>query len=69
MKLISQGVGDLSTNFDNADESEERIKNSSEKQTLIKNHKEANRGFKRKNIPLEYIFHFCKSPKKNNEGP
>ena len=64
MRLVTQKGGDLSTNFDIIDESENGINNSSLKQILINNHTEANRGLIRGHLPLEYIFGFARSFKK-----
>ena len=68
MRLVTQKDGDLSTYFDIIDESEGEINNTSLRQILIDNHTEANRGLIRGHLPLEYIFGFCRSFKKNNQG-
>ena len=68
MRLITQKDGDLSTYFDIIDESEDEINNSSLKKILIDNHTEANRGFIRGQLPLEYIFGFARSFKKITKG-
>ena len=64
MRLVTEKYGDLSTYFDMFDESEDGINNSSLKHILIDNHTEANRGVVRGQLPLEYIFGFCRSFKK-----
>ena len=56
MRLFTQRDGDLSTYSDIIDEREDGINNSSLKQILINNHREANRGVKTDNRPLEYLF-------------
>ena len=64
MRLVTEKNGDLSTYFDIIDESEDGINNSSLKQILIDNHTDANRGVVRGQLPLEYIFGFCRPFKK-----
>ena len=61
MRLVTQKDGDLSTKFDEIDESEDEINSSSLKKILIDNHTEANRGLIGGHPPLEYIFGFARS--------
>ena len=64
MRIVTQKDGDLSTDFDIIDESEDGIKNSSLKHILINNNTEAKRDLIRGHLPLEYIVGFCRSFKK-----
>ena len=68
MRLVTEKDGDLSTYFDIINENGNEIDNSSLKKTLINNHTEANRGFIRGHLPLEYIFEFARSFKKITKG-
>ena len=68
MRLVTQKDGNLSTYFDIIDESENGINNSSIKQILIDNHTEANRGLIPGHLPLEYVFGFFRSFKKNSKS-
>ena len=67
MRLVTQKDGNLSTYFDIIDESENGINNSSIKQILIDNHTEANRGLIPGHLPLECVFGFLRSFKKNSK--
>ena len=64
IRLVTENDGDLSRYFDIFNEDEVGIKDSSLKRILIDNHTEANRGLSRGNLPLEYIFAFARSFKK-----
>ena len=66
--MVTENVGDLSSNFDIIDESEDGINSSSLKQILMNNHTADNRGLIRGQLPLENIFGFCKSFKKITKG-
>ena len=68
MRLVTQKEGDLSTYFDIIDESEDEINITSLRQILINNHTEASRGLIRGQLPLEYIFGFCRSFKEITKG-
>ena len=68
MRLVTQKDGDSFTYFDIIDESEDEINNSSLKKILINNHTEANRGFIRGHLPLQYIFGFARSFIKTTKG-
>ena len=68
MRLVAEKDGNLSTYFDIIDESEDKIDNPSLKRILIGNHTEANRGFIRGHLPLEYISGFARSFKKLTKG-
>ena len=68
MRLVTQKDGDLSTYFDNIDESENSINDLSLKQILINNHTEANRCLKKGHLLLEYIIGFARSFKKITKG-
>ena len=61
MRALTSKDGDLLSNFDNIDETENGINNSSVKQMLINSHTEANRGKNKGHLPLEHIFGFCKT--------
>ena len=66
MRLLTQKDGDLSSYFDKTDETEAGITNSTIKHMLIDSHtKEDNKGKTRANFPLESLFGFCKTFKKN----
>ena len=62
MRIITSKNGDLISCFDKINEN--YIDNTSLKQTLNTNHEPANRGKAKGQIPLEYIFGFCKTFKK-----
>ena len=51
----------LSVDFNNIDETESGINNSSLKQTLIKKLTESNSGKIKRQLPLEHLFGFCKT--------
>ena len=69
MRLLTEKDGDLSTYFDKIDEAEGSIDGSTLKKLLINNHtNDDNRGKIRANLPLEYIFGFCKTFKKITKG-
>ena len=68
MRLVTQKDGDLTTYFDIIDESEDGINISSLKQIHIDNHTEANTGLIRGQLPLEFIFGFCRSFRKISKG-
>ena len=68
MRLVTLKDGDLSSFFDVIDESEDANNKTSNKQLLINNHTEANRGIIRKHLPLEYISGFCLLFKKITKG-
>ena len=69
MRLLTQKDGDLSSYFDKIDETEAEINNTTLKHMLINSHtNEDNRGKIRANLPLEYIFGFCKTFKKITKG-
>ena len=65
MRLLTQKDGDLSSCFDKTDETDAVTNNSTLICMLIDSHtNEDNKGKIRANIPLEYIFGFCKTFKK-----
>ena len=69
MRLLTQKDGDLSSYFDKIDERVAEIGDSSLKKLLIDSHtNEDNKGKIRANLPLEYIFGFCKTFKKITKG-
>ena len=69
MRLLTQKDGDLSSYFDKIDEAETGIANSTLKHMLIDSHtNDDNKGKIRANLPLEYIFGFCKTFKKITKG-
>ena len=61
MRALTCKDGDLLSNFDNIDETQNGINNTSLKRMLINNHTEANRGKFKGQLPLEHIFGFCKT--------
>ena len=61
MRCLTSENGDLLSHFDNIDETENGINNSSLKQMLINNHTKANRSKIKGVLPLEHIFDFCKT--------
>ena len=69
MRLLTQKDGDQSSYFDKIDERVAEIGDSSLKKLLIDSHtNEENKGKIRANLPLEYIFGFCKTFKKITKG-
>ena len=69
LRLLTQKDGDLSSYFDKIDEAEAGIANSTLKHMLIDSHtNEDNKRKIRANLPLEYIFGFCKTFKKITKG-
>ena len=69
MRLLTQKDGDLSSYFDKTDEREAGIVDSTLKKMLIDSHDDDNnKGKIRANLPLEYIFGFCKTFKKISKG-
>ena len=64
MRALTSKDGALLSHFDNIDETENGINNSSLKQMPSNNHKEANGGKIKGHLPLEHIFGFCKTFKK-----
>ena len=68
LRLLTQKDGDLSSYFDKIDETQAGITNSTLKHLLIDSHNnEDNKGRIRANLPLDYIFGFCRTFLKNNE--
>ena len=62
MRILTQKDGDLSSYCDKIDETKAAINNSTLKHMLIDSHtNENNKGKIRANLPLEYIFGFCKT--------
>ena len=69
MRLLTQKDGDLSSYFDKIDETEAEINNTTLKKMLVNSHTDDNnKGKIRANLPLEYIFGFCKTFKKITKG-
>ena len=72
MRVVSSRDGDLLSQFDNINEevgadeaaTSVNIRNTSLHKMLIQNHEAANRGKIKGQLPLEYIFGFCKTFKK-----
>ena len=64
MRPLTCKDGDLLSHFDNFDETQIAINNTSLKQMLFNNHTEANQGKMKGFLPLEHIFGFCKLCKK-----
>ena len=64
MRALTSKDGDLLSEFDNINETENGINNSSLKQMLINNLTEANRGKSKGHLPLEHIFGSCKTFRK-----
>ena len=72
MRVISSSDGDLLSQFDNINEqvgaddaaTADNIRSTSLNKMLITNHKNANRGKIKGQLPLEHIFGFCKTFKK-----
>ena len=68
MRLLTQKDGDLLSNFDKINETEGGINNSTLKKLLIDTHTNEDNKFNfGANLPLECIFGFCRTLKKNNE--
>ena len=69
MRVLTNKDGDLMSYFDNINETQAGINNSSLKQILIDNHTvAANKGKIVGQLPLEHIFGFCKTFKKITKG-
>ena len=69
MRLLSHEDGDLSSYFEEIDESEEGINNSSLKLMLVDSQTENDKKGKMKaDIPLKYIISFCRTLKKFTKG-
>ena len=69
LRLITEKDGDLSSYFDKIVETEAGITNSTVKHLLFDSHtNDDNKGKIRANLPLEYIFGFCKTFKKITKG-
>ena len=69
MRLLTEKDGDLSSYFDKINEAEDGIGDSTLKKLRIDSHtNEDNKGKIRANLPLEYIFGFCKTFKKITKG-
>ena len=69
MRLLTEKDGDLSTYFDKINEADAGINNSTLKKMLINSHTNAdNKGKIKANLPLEYIFGFCRTFKKITKG-
>ena len=65
MRLLTQKDGDSSSNFDKIIETEGGINNSTLKQLLIDTQtNEDNKGSLGANLPIEYLFGFCRTFKK-----
>ena len=68
MRVLTSKNGDLMSYFDNIDETEANLNNTSLKHILINNHNiagsEVNKGKIVGQLPLEHIFGFCKTFKK-----
>ena len=64
MRALTSKGGDLLSHFDNIEETQNAINNTSLKQMLISNHTKANRSKTKGLLPLEQIFGFCKTFKK-----
>ena len=68
LRLLTQKDGDLSSYVDKIDETEAGINNSTLKHILIDSHSnDDNNGKIGANLPLEYIFGFCKTLKKKQK--
>ena len=62
LRLLAQKDGDVSSFFDEIDETQAGISNSTLKYMLIDSHTNENiKGKIRGNLPLEHIFGFCKT--------
>ena len=61
MRAFTSKDGGLLSHFDNIDETEIGINNSSLEEMLNNIHTEANRGKNKGHLPLEHLFGFCKS--------
>ena len=61
MRALTSKDGDLSSHFDNIDETQNESKNTSLKQMLNNNHTEVNRGKIKSHLPLEHVFRFWKT--------
>ena len=69
MRLLTQKDGDLSSYFDQIDETEASITNSTLKHLLINSHtNDDNKRKIRANLPLEHTFGCCKTFKKITKG-
>ena len=69
MRLITQKDGDQSSYFNKKDEREAGVANSTLKHLLIDSHtKDDTKGKVKTNLPLEHLFGFCKTFKKDNKG-
>ena len=65
IRLLTSKDGDLLSYFDKINETEAGILDSSLKQALINNHDlDSNKGQIKGQLPLEYIFGFCRTIKK-----
>ena len=65
MRALTSKNGDLLSHFDKNDESEDQIVNTSPHHRLINNHDvAANKGKIKGQLPLEYVFGFCRTFKK-----
>ena len=68
LSFLTHRDGDLSTYFEQIDENECVITNSTLKQLIIHDHTTDNRGLTTGTLPLEKTFGFCKSFKKITKG-